>query len=368
VAVVGAGPGGLFAGEHAARANARVVVIDRKKEIGNPVRCAEGLGAYNFEALGLEFSDEYILNTVNKACIVSPKGKRLEVTIPYKEFSMYVLERSGFERMLAARLKKHGGKLLMDTAVTGLIRRKEGFAGLRTTKGEITAKIIIGADGVESRIGRWCKLSKRLKANEIFTTAQYTLAGMDDIDDHFEIHFGSRYAPGGYAWVFPKGEGRANLGIGLQAKYNKRPLELLRKFKADRAKDAHPVRLMAGCIPSTLPLENTVRDNVIIVGDAARQTNAVSGGGIANALIAGKIAGEVAGNTVEKQLPMTHLKNYDSLWRRELEKTLQKKFRQRKYLENDGSSERLIKIMRFLYVLKPLLPKSLLVRWLRPDF
>lgn len=366
--MVGAGPAGLVAGEYAAKKGASVVVIDRKREIGAPVRCAEGLGAMNFELMGLEPSSEFVLNSVNKVVIFSPKGKSVEITIPYKEFFLNILDRSSFEKALASRLTDNGGELLLGTTVLGMIEKENKFIGLRTTKGDLRGKIIIGADGIESRVGRWFNLATRLRLNEIFSTAQHTLVDMEGVDDHVEIHFGTRFAPGGYAWVFPKGQNEVNLGLGVLASYKKRPVNLLYNFKEHRAKNAHSTRLIAGCIPSTLPLSKTVKDNVILVGDAARQTNPVSGGGIANALIAGKIAGELAGKVSVEKLPVSYLNEYDRAWRVELEKTLLKKFEQRKILESDNKMERMLRIMKFVVFLKPLIPKSLLVRWLRPDF
>jgi digeranylgeranylglycerophospholipid reductase len=191
---------------------------------------------------------------------------------------------------------------------------------------------------------------------------------MKDMDDHFEIHFGAKYAPSGYAWVFPKGDGEANFGLGVLASTKKRPTELLARFKKDMAPQAKSVRMVAGCIPSTLPLPKTVKENIMLVGDAARQTNAVSGGGIANAIIAGKMAGEVAGNTISKGKPISHLEQYDRLWRIELEKTLIKKLKQRRFLESDSASERMVRTLKVVAKLKPLIPKSLIVRWLSPAF
>ncbi len=366
--VVGAGPGGLVAGEYAARKGASVLVVDKKREIGTPVRCAEGLGAINFELIGLEPSRDFVMNTVNKVWIFSPKGKKLEINIPYKEFSLHILDRSGFEKALAKRLTKAGGRIVLDTVVSGLVKKEHRIVGVKTSKGEIRGKVIIGADGVESRIGRWCNLTKRLKLNEIFSTAQQMLVDLDGVDDHVEIHFNSRFAPGGYAWVFPKGGGEANFGLGILGTYKKKPIELLSEFKQERAKDAHATRLVTGCIPSTLPPQKTVKDNVLLVGDSARQTNAVSGGGIANALIAGKFAGEVAGKVACGNQPISNLSEYERLWRNELENTLIKKFKQRRFLENDKKKQRIFAVLKLVLVLKPLIPKSMVVRWLRPNF
>lgn len=368
MAVVGAGPGGLVAGEYAARSGAKVVVIDRKREIGNPVRCAEGLGYPSFKFLELDTKSDFVMNKINRAVMFSPSGRKLDIKVPYQEFSLYILDRSGFEKALASRVKIHGGNILLGATVTRLLRKDKRVVGLKTSQGDISAKIIIGADGVESKVARWSGLSKRLRSNEIFTCAQHVLVNMKDVDDHFEIHFGSKYAPAGYAWMFPKGDGEANFGLGVLASTKKRPTELLARFKRDKAPNAKSVRMVAGCIPSTLPLPSTVKYNIMLVGDAARQTNAVSGGGIANAIVAGKIAGEVAGTVITEGKPISHLQEYDRLWRVELEKTLIKKLKQRKFLESDSASEKMVRTLKIVYKFKPIIPKSLIVRWLSPAF
>jgi digeranylgeranylglycerophospholipid reductase len=365
---VGAGPGGLVTGEYAASTGAKVAVLDKKREIGVPVRCAEGLGYPTFKLLGLDTHSDFVMNKINRAVMFSPSGKKLEIAVPYEEFSLYILDRAIFEKTLAHRVKSQGGEILLGTAVTGLIKKDGRTIGLRTTNGNIFTKVIIGADGVEGRIGRWCGLSKRLKTNEIFTCAQYDLVNMKDSDDRFEIHFGSRYSPSGYAWMFSKGDGEANFGLGVLASTKMRPTKLLAKFKKEKAPKAQSVRTVAGCIPSTLPLPETVKDNIMLVGDAARQTNAVSGGGIANAILAGKIAGETAGKTVVENKPISHLGEYDRLWRADLEKILVKKFKQRRYLESDSASEKMVRVLKIVAKLKPIIPKSLIVKWLSPAF
>ena len=365
---MGAGPAGLVAAEYAASAGIKVLVIDKKREIGSPVRCAEGLGYPSFKLLGLNTSSDFVENKVNKAVMFSPSGKKLEINVPYQEFSLFILDRSQFEKTLAKRVKVAGGEILLDCAALGLIQKNGKIKGLKTSQGEIYSKIIIGADGVEGRIGRLCGLSKQLKLNEIISAAQHTLMNMKGADDHFEIHFGSKYSPSGYAWMFPKGNGVANFGLGVLASTKKKPIELLAKFKADYAPSARSIRMVSGCIPSTQPLSKTVKDNVMLVGDCARQTNAVSGGGIANGIIAGKIAGEVAGKQIVENKPTSYLQEYDRLWRLKLEKTLIKKLKQRSYLEDDKKAERMVRTLRVVVKLKPIIPKSLIVKWLSPAF
>jgi digeranylgeranylglycerophospholipid reductase len=322
----------------------------------------------NLKLLDIDPTSDFIMNTLNRAHIISPSGKTLKIHVPYKEFALHILDRSGFEKELAKRFKDQGGEIILGTTVVGLMREGGNITGVRTAKGNITGNVIIGCDGVESRIGRFCGLTKMLNMNQIFSTAQYMLVDLEGVDDHFEIHFGQRYAPGGYAWLFPKGKGEVNLGLGILGTSKKKPIDYLKEFKKDKAPNAHFTRFVSGCIPSTLPPPKTVKDNVLLVGDAARQTNAVSGGGIANSMKAGKIAGAVAGKVASENLPISRLEEYETLWRAELEKTLIKKFKQRRFLGDDKKNQRIFNAMRLAYFFKPIIPKGVIVRWLRPDF
>src|SRR5204862_55884 len=79
------------------------------------------------------------------------------------------------------------------------------------------ARIAVGADGVEAMVGRWAGLDTRVPARDMESCAQYVLEGIDFDPDAIYLQFGEQIAPGGYAWLFPKGPGIANVGLGLVA-------------------------------------------------------------------------------------------------------------------------------------------------------
>ena len=107
--------------------------------------------------LGKMANDE-AMNKINKAVMFSPSGKKLEIAVPYEEFSLYILDRAIFEKTLAHGVKSQGGDIKLGRTVTGLIKKDKRTIGLSTTKEDIFAKIIIGADGVEGRIGEGSSL------------------------------------------------------------------------------------------------------------------------------------------------------------------------------------------------------------------
>jgi digeranylgeranylglycerophospholipid reductase len=143
-----------------------------------------------------------------------------------------------------------------------------------------------------------------------------------------EFYFGSKITPGGYAWIFPKGEEMANVGIGILGDRMWRPaIEYLKNFVDSRPelRDGRVIEINGGGVPVGGPIPKTVKDNLLIVGDAARQVNALTGGGIDSAMRAGDIAGEVAAKAVaEGEVSEKRLMEYEKRWRKQMEKRLER--------------------------------------------
>jgi digeranylgeranylglycerophospholipid reductase len=191
---------------------------------------------------------------------------------------------------------------------------------------EIEADIVVGADGVESKVGQWAGINTVLKPKDLETCVQYTLTNVDYKSDYCEFYLGKKIAYGGYVWVFPKGKGVFNVGIGILASLSDpgMPLKLLDKFIASHPelKKAEPIRLLAGAVPVARPVE-TVGDNLLLVGDAARHTDPITGGGLTTALEGGKIAGEIIGRAVEEQtFDKEILSGYETGWKETFGKKL----------------------------------------------
>ena len=124
-----------------------------------------------------------------------------------------------------------------------------------------------------------------------------------------EMFFGT-IAPGGYAWVIPKGDG-ANVGLGIQKTGNVSLRKMLDKFLKTRGLGKIE-QLSAGFVPISGPIPKTVKDNVLIVGDAAGQVMATNGGGIPISMICGRIAGNVIAQNFKDNTP---LQKYEEEWR-----------------------------------------------------
>jgi digeranylgeranylglycerophospholipid reductase len=336
--IVGAGPAGSTTAKYAARAGAKVVILEKRAEIGLPVRCGEGIGKETLAKAGLRPEPNWIANEVKGARIFAPNGQKIVLSDKFAGNECgYVIHRDRFDQALAIAAIESGAELMIRTAAVGLLfdadhSKVRGVKAVRMGERiDIEANIVVGADGFESQVGRWGGINTTLKPSDIATCFEYYLVGIDCDPDYTDFYIGS-FAPGGYVWVFPKSAHEANVGIGvqlskiLQQRENSgMPKQLLDKFirrKPTLAK-GKPLRQIAGAISCCMPLEQTVKDGLIIVGDAARQIDPLTGGGIGNACIAGKIAGEIIGKAVARaDFSLNSLIEYDKGWRRELEAQL----------------------------------------------
>lgn len=307
VIVVGAGPAGSIAARTAARRGLSVLLLEKRQEIGSPVRCAEGVPSESLAEF-LEPSDAWISSRVNKAQIVASVGAQVVERWEGGGGSGLVLERRVFDRALAERAAEAGADVRVKSQVTGLLFENGSVAGVVArlqdrSQVQIQAGVVIAADGVESRVGTWAGLDTQLPLEDTMVCAQYLLAGIDWDPACLGYWIDETIAPGGYAWVFPKGEGRANVGLGMQANLASSPaLTCLNQFvERERSlSTGSPVTLIVGNVPVAMPCSQPVTDGLMVVGDAGRQVDPLTGGGIINGMTAGKLAAETAVEALER--------------------------------------------------------------------
>jgi len=331
--VVGAGPAGSMTAKVAAEAGLDVVMLEKRQEIGDPVRCAEGVSKAALKKL-VDPDPSWISAEVKGARIRAPDGTEIVISEDRAGAEVgYVLERKVFDRALAQRAAEAGAKVMVKTRALGLLMEDGVPAGITAQfVGEslkIEAPLIIGADGVESKVGRWAGIDTALKPKDIETCAQF-LVQDDGIDDEYcEFYLGNEIAPGGYVWSFPKGHSLANIGIGvLGSKADSgTPIRLLREFMKANFPQGKVLEMMAGGVPVSGPIEATVADGVILVGDAARQSDPITGGGIINGMRAGVMAGEIAAELVPKgEVDKKALQVYEKRWRETIGKSITRNF------------------------------------------
>jgi digeranylgeranylglycerophospholipid reductase len=332
VVVVGAGPAGSTAARRAAELGLAVLLLEKRQEIGSPVRCAEGVG-HGLLIPFIEPDEHWISAMIDKAQFTTMVGDKTE-TKQAEGGRGYVLERRVFDRVLAEKAVEAGAQLAVKTAARGLLIEDGVVRGvIAEGQGnvEIEAAVVIGADGVESRVGPWAGLDTTLAQKDAMACAQFLLTGIDIDPTCCSFYISQELAPGGYAWIFPKGEGKANVGLGVQADMAARPaLDYLTRFIEGQPHLAQgsPVTLVVGGVPVALPPKRLVTDGCLLVGDAARQVDPLTGGGITNAMTAGQYAAEVSAQAIEAgDTSAGRLAEYEERWASTLGRRMARNYR-----------------------------------------
>lgn len=320
VVVVGAGPAGSMAAKTAAEKGLNVLLVEKRQEVGTPVRCAEGISKDSLSRF-VEIDRKWIAAEVVGAKIYSPDMTEVVLAEEMAGNEVgFVLERKIFDRHLARLAAKAGAEVFVKTTALSFERTERGLKVKLRRLGEnweVETKILIGADGVESRIGREAGIIKTLKMSEIESCAQYLMSGLDIDEKYTYFYLGNELAPGGYAWIFPKGDKSANVGIGVLPSIAKMPAKhYLDRFIEKVGIRGRIVEFVAGAVPVYGEISTAVADNIMLCGDAAYHSDPITGGGIANALAAGYHAGTVASEAIESNdCSASFLRRYDERWK-----------------------------------------------------
>ena len=328
VVVVGAGPGGSTAARMAAEKGLGVLLLEKRQEIGTPVRCAEGTGTEVLQQY-IDLEPAWIAQEINGGRIFAPNGTPVVLAV---KGAGVVLERKIFDRRLAELAAKSGADILVKARVTGVIKSQDGkvdgvyfrYLGKDCVA---KAKIVIAADGIESQVGRWAGIDTTHDLNDVDVCAQYLMANIDlEEPDYCDFYVGGEIAPRGYAWVFPKGERMANVGVGIggigSGKDSKFAIDYLNEFVKEKFPGGSILSQVLGSVSVGAGLPEVVADGIILVGDAAHHADPLSGGGILNAMIGGRLAAEVAAEAIQNgDVSKKFLQEYERRWDKEVGKT-----------------------------------------------
>ncbi len=317
IIVVGAGPAGTTTARKASEEGASVLILEKKRDIGIPVRCAEGVSEQSLRDL-IDVEDSWIAQIITKSKFVSPDGTEIE-SLPGERG--LILHRKIFDIALAEKAVRAGSHIITRAYVSGIVKDNDQVTGVRVEnmgKEEgIQASVVIGADGIESQIGRWAGLNVINKKSYILPCFQMLLSNIDIDPECVEFYLGEQVAPGGYLWIFPKGNSIANVGLGIDSQRAKEqnPLNYLNTFIKRKFPHSACLSMTAGGVTSGPSPSVIVGNGLMLVGDAAFQINPLTGGGIINSMIAGEIAGRVAAKAVkEGNVSAKRLTEYQKIW------------------------------------------------------
>ena len=317
VLVVGAGPAGSVAAWHAKQAAPEldVVLLERDPAVGAPVRCAEGVGDAGLREFANPDRADWTSRRITSVIFQAPDDT--EVVLADCGLG-WILDRTRFDAYLAAQAAATGAEVLVGAEATTMTRNGDGRWHVRVvergTETVYQARVVIGADGVETMVGRWAGLDTRVPSRDMESCAQYVLQGIDFDPDAIYLQFSDAIAPGGYAWIFPKAVGVANVGLGLVALKTdgRNARQYLDAWIARRFPNGARTGYTVGGVIVHTTIKQTYADGVMIAGDAAHMINPLSGGGINNAMKGGRLAGCTAaaaireGDTSERRLSAYH--------------------------------------------------------------
>lgn len=285
VLVVGLGPAGASAAGAAAAAGLRVIALDRRQRAGEPVQCAE-------------FVPQLLSPTIDAVSATACQRIGAMQTFVERDapdwqdhFPGVMVDRAAFDTHLVSRARAAGADCRFDRAVAAI----ETDGSVRGDDGRIfSARVIIGADGPRSRVGRAIgAVNRELVAARQITVPLHVAHTATDI-------FLSAAYPGGYAWLFPRGE-VANLGIGVSYESRACLKPALAELRAGLLAAGRIGGSVLAATGGTIPVGGMLRAygrigrrTTLLCGDAAGLTNPVTGAGISAAVLSGTAAGETA--------------------------------------------------------------------------
>ena len=320
VLVVGAGPAGLSAGFSAARRGASVAIFEKSKEIGYPIHTSGGSWIAELRELGIP---DRFMHPIRAGLFLSPNESAL---FKYEKPDSCVLDVRGLYQYLAELASGAGARIFANCRVLGPVLSQGKLTGLRVNwqgKEHVChAKIIIDASGASSLLGKRMGLTTGFA--RIGVGAEYDLHAPGWPEDKVAFMFGSRVAPCGYSWVFPRGQQRVRVGVGvIRPDSTQDPRLFLDQVCAafpNEFSHAGVLEYHAGILPSESYLKQTYEDNLLLTGDAGALISTLLGEGIRFAIDIGRMAGQVAAEAASTD-------RYDKEFLRQYQKRWQKKYK-----------------------------------------
>jgi digeranylgeranylglycerophospholipid reductase len=354
VIVVGGGPVGSFAALKLAKLGADVTLFEEHEAIGSPSHCAGHLSIRSLRNLGLyPLSGKIVENTFSQANFYSPSGFKFSVQLA--EPVTCSVNREAFDRYIADKAEAAGARFCLNSRVQSLLVENGVVKGVTVKQGDTAeerfpAKIVVDAEGTSSRILRQTGL-QGLNGERLVYAVEAEVEHVKDVKlDAVEVFLGKAYAPGFYAWLMPRLDGTAKVGLATQSG---NPKEFLRRLMLK-----HPVaskQLAKAKItrmafhPITLggPISKAYASGFLAVGDAASQVKPTTGGGVVFGLTCAGIAAEVADEALRRNDMSS---NFLRLYQKRCTDTLGFDFsvmlRIRRFLDS-LSDEKLDEVLRF---------------------
>jgi len=344
VVTVGAGVAGCEAALEASKKNARVLVLEEHPQVGLPSHCSGVVSLKGLDLLGLEAHSSFSQKLIHGARFFPPHGESIEVR--KKGPVALILNRMKLDQFLAKQAVAAGAELRAKTRASKFERTTDGDLLTLGDGSKVHTKIVIDASGAGSRLPEQAGLQSPDWA-QILPGLQYELVDMKEQGDLVELFFGSKRAPGFFAWSIPTGKNSARVGLASKKGNVKRFLDDLVKEQWPKASvDA----TKSGSVLVAGPISRCWSTGFIVVGDAAGQVKQTTGGGIVIGGYCGKLAGIAAASASVHNGEESEgfLRNYDSQWREKFGSDLRKMGLARKLFASlsDETLDRLFTVLR----------------------
>ncbi len=316
IGVIGAGPAGAYSAYLLAKSGYDVDIYEEHNSIGSPVQCTGIVTSAITEILAVK--SDLIVNRINRVKVIAPNNNSIDIKLKIPDL---VLDRARFDQALAQQAVDAGAGLFTNHRLTGMEGKKLQFTASGKTRFVEHNKVIIGADGPLSVVGRNLGSSIR----DFFIGSQAV------VEDEFEKDCVEIFLlKQGFGWILPEDDRRARVGV-FGYKHAAAKLDEILKAHLPNSKT---LVKQGGLIPVYNPRLNTYKDGVYLVGDAAGMVKATTGGGIVQALTA----------AVQLEKSIRTRQNYESLWKQKLSKPLLLHLAARKMLDrfNDAQLNQLV--------------------------
>lgn len=276
--VIGAGTAGLSAGAALKEGGAEYLILDKKDEIGLPVRSTGAVSMEWVKKIGMPTEKSIVRSFINAIKFQTDNGK--SISLSYDHPVGLVYDFTSYEKFLS---KDFGGKLniRLKTRVSTINEHT-----VKTENEELTAKYVVMAAGPQSSFGE--KLSR-----DSVLVAYEEVRELPEREDFEMLLWFSDKAPGGYFWDFADTKGTRKIGVCYYPISKSRPAEVLSKF-TDQFPEVKgkPLSTIAHQIPLGSPVETVVKDNRLYTGDMINAVLNTTAGGLQGAFWSGKEAGK----------------------------------------------------------------------------
>ncbi|UCG02323.1 MAG: NAD(P)/FAD-dependent oxidoreductase [Candidatus Heimdallarchaeota archaeon] len=355
VLIIGLGPAGATVLSKLAQivgSEKSILAIDHRAKPGFPVQCGEFMPSPEEMASLMPavpnsreffaFDEQYISQRTKTISFVSPQGKVIQTP-----FEGYSLHRGKWITDLIETGKKKGAEVWTSACAVNMENTRITIVQSDKTQIQINPQVIVGADGVNSKIAQWIGLNEKRSDKDYVIVKQHVMTNIDTDYDPTDIQmfFGDKYSPGAYSWIIPKNNNTVNVGAGvripmLRGKMNvsKALTNLIEEHPtaSQILKGARIDKTIAGVVPVGLPFQNTVdvKSQSLLVGDAASQIVSSVGGGIPPSMVAGSIAATTIADFLDGTCSLTE---YQTRWWKSMLNVLIKSYKLRQFFDKISS-------------------------------